>query len=346
MRINIDKKQVGDGCPCYIIAEIGSNHNNEYKTAIELIDAASDCGADAVKIQTFSANKHYSKFTPKIYQGSEKKCTDPYQLIESLEMNREWIPKLAKYALSKSIHLFSSPCDLDAVKLLNSLDSPVYKVSSFDITDMNLIENIAKIGKPVILSTGLANYEDIQRAVNKCNDVGNDNIILLQCTSVYPAPVELSNLKAIQTMRNTFNLISGYSDHTEGGHISLAAVALGASIIEKHFTLDSSSNGPDHFFAIEPSNLKKMVCNIRDIESSIGDGVKNGPRDEEIELYKKARRSLHAADNINKGDVITESMLCIKRPSFGISPHLIDLVIGREAKQDIDMDKWITWSDI
>lgn len=346
MIININEKKVGDDCPCYIIAEIGSNHNNDYKMAIELIDAAHDCGVDAVKIQTFSADKHYSKFTPKIYNGSEGKYTDPYQLIESLEMNRDWIPSLNKYALSKSIHLFSSPCDIDAVKLLHSLESPVYKVSSFDITDLNLIENIAKTKKPVILSTGLTNYDDVQRAINKCNDFGNNDIILLQCTSIYPAPVKLSNLKAIQTLRNSFNLISGYSDHTVGTHVSIAAVALGASVIEKHFTLDSTSSGPDHFFAIEPNELKKMVLDIRDIESAIGDGVKNGPREEEVELYEKARRSLHASTNINKGDVLTESMLCVKRPSFGIDPHLIDIVIGRKAKQNIAMDRWITWDDI
>jgi sialic acid synthase SpsE len=346
MNISINNKEVGDGFPCYIIAEIGSNHNNSYETAIELIDAASNSGADAVKIQTFAANQHYSKYSPKIHHENGKKSIDPYSLIESLEMNREWIPSLIKYANSKRIHLFSSPCDLEAVNLLSSLNSPAYKVSSFDITDLNLIDEIARVGKPIILSTGLADYGEIQRAVNTSTDAGNGDIILLQCTSLYPAPARLSNLNAINTIRKSFNLITGYSDHTEGEHIPIAAVAMGAKVLEKHFTLDSTLSGPDHFFAMEPLDFKKMISNIRDVESAAGDGVKNGPREEEMELYKKARRSLHVTKNINKGDIITRSMLSIKRPGFGISPHLIDIVIGRKAKKDMDMDMWITWDDV
>lgn len=345
LEVKIQNKTVGGDNPCYIIAEIGSNHNNNYNTALELIDAASDSGADAVKLQTFRASQHYSKYSPKILQ-SDGSYIDPYLLVESLEMDREWISGLTKYASSKSIHLFSSPCDLDAISLFSSVDSPAYKVASFDLTDLKLVEEIAKIKKPIILSTGLANYADIQRAVNTCKNNDNNNIILMQCTSVYPAPVSLSNLNTIRTIRLAFNVVTGYSDHTLGDHICIAAVALGASVIEKHFTLDAKLAGPDHHFAIEPNGLRAMVDKIHDIEVALGDGVKDGPRAEEVELYEKARRSIHAAIKIKKGEVITDSMLCVKRPSYGIDPYLIERVVGRKAMRDIKADEWITWSDI
>ena len=300
LELKIKNQMVGDSHPCYIIAEIGSNHNNSYDMALELIDAASDSGADAVKLQTFVASQHYSKYSPKILQ-SEGHYIDPYLLVESCEMDREWISGLTKYASSKSIHLFSSPCDIDAISLFSSLDSPAYKVASFDITDLNLIKEIAKIRKPIILSTGLTNYADIQRAVNTCKNNDNNDIILMQCTSVYPAPVSLSNLNAIRTIRLAFNVVTGYSDHTLGDYVCVAAVALGASVIEKHFTLDVKLSGPDHHFAIDPNGLKSMIYKIHDIEAALGDGVKDGPRGDEVELYEKARRSIHAATKIRKG---------------------------------------------
>ena len=168
----------------------------------------------------------------------------------------------------------------------------------------------------------------------------------MQCTSVYPAPVSLSNLNAIRTIRLAFNVVTGYSDHTLGDYVCVAAVALGASVIEKHFTLDVKLSGPDHHFAIDPNGLKSMIYKIHDIEAALGDGVKDGPRGDEVELYEKARRSIHAATKIRKGEVINNSMLCIKRPSYGIDPYLIQKIIGRKAKRDIDADEWIMWNDI
>jgi len=344
--VEIQGTQVGSGNPCYIIAEIGSNHNNNYNTAIELIDAAADAGVNAVKLQTFYAKHHYSKKTPKISMGKGSLPVDPYVLVESLEMNREWIPELHKYASDKSIALFSSPCDIEAINLFSNLDSPAYKVASFDLTDLNLIGEIAKCQKPVILSTGLSTYAEINRAIDQCYFFNNHQVILLQCTSLYPAPAYLSNLCAINTLKKAFNVLVGYSDHTLGDHICLAAVSLGASVIEKHFTLDANSIGPDHSFAIEPADLTSMIVKIKEIEASFGDGIKNGPREEEMELYKKARRSLHAASDILEGTEITKDMLCVKRPSYGVEPYLIDFVIGRKAKKNILMDDWISWDDI
>jgi len=346
LSINIGGKIVGPGNPCYVIAEIGSNHNNEYNMAIELIDRAADAGADAVKLQTFYARKHYSKYTPKILQFESKNHIDPYLLIESLEMNREWIPKLSEYAYKKQIHLLSSPCDFEAINLLSSIDAPAYKVASFDVTDLKLIGEIAKKNKPVILSTGMASLCDIERAVNECYTHDNRQVILLQCTSLYPAPALLSNLWAMHTMKGAFNVVTGYSDHTLGDHVCIAAVSLGASVLEKHFTLSVDMKGPDHSFAIEPDELKSMIIKIRNVELALGDGIKNGPRPEEMELYEKARRSLHATVNLKQGELITESMLCTKRPGYGIEPYLIKNIIGRKVKRSVKADHWITWEDI
>jgi sialic acid synthase SpsE len=187
---------------------------------------------------------------------------------------------------------------------------------------------------------------DIQRAVNVCREEGNEKILLFQCTSLYPAPANLSNLRAINTMRDAFNLVTGYSDHTLGDNISIVAVAMGASAIEKHFTLDRNLSGPDHAFAIQPDELKVMVRKIREAEKAFGDGSKSGPREEEMDMYYKARRSLHAASDIKEGMIINESMLVSKRPGLGIPIHLKRIVIGRVARRDLKKDQWIDWSCI
>lgn len=341
--MKIGEKNIGFGCPCYFIAEIGSNHNHDFETAKKLIDAAAKAGVDAVKFQTFRAASHYSKFTPdfKYLNGQ-----NTFDLIKSLELNREWQKPLKKYAEDRNIDFLSSPCDFEAVELLEELGVKAYKIASFDITDDTLIRKIAKTAKPVILSTGMASLTDIQFAVNVCHSEGNFDIALLQCTSLYPAPNNLSNLNAMKSMQQSFGTLVGYSDHTEGEHISIAAVALGASVIEKHFTLDRNSVGPDHKFAIEPNELSKMVRGIRDVEEALGDGLKNGPRDEELDMYEKGRRSLHAAKTIKKGDVITDSMLTVKRPGYGVTPINRTLILGRVANVDIEEDAWITWDMI
>jgi sialic acid synthase SpsE len=199
---------------------------------------------------------------------------------------------------------------------------------------------------PVILSTGMADWMEIQRGVDACRGEGNADIVLLQCTSLYPAPVDLSNLRAIPTMRQAFGVLTGYSDHTHGDHVSIASVAMGACMIEKHFSMNRKLPGPDHSFAIEPGELKDMVKRVRDIESALGDGVKNGPRAAERDMYEKARRSLHAAKPIAKGERITDAHLTAKRPGLGIPPYLREQVIGRVAKADIPADQWITWDVI
>ncbi|STX51388.1 putative N-acetylneuramic acid synthetase (NeuB) [Legionella busanensis] len=344
MEFAIAHKKVGINHPTFIIAEIGSNHNQDFKLALQHIDAAAEAGVDAVKFQTFKANTHVSKYAvmPNYLQG----YSSIYDLIKTLELNRDWQRPLMEYATEKGMIFFSSACDYDAVDSLNEINVPAHKVASFDLPDLDLIRYIAKSGKPIILSTGLANWMDIQRAVEVCLEEDNSQIALLQCTSLYPAPAHLSNLKAMISMRNIFNVVTGYSDHTLGDTIPTAAVAMGAAIIEKHFTLDRTLPGPDHGFAIEPAELKEMVTKIRTIELAIGNGIKNGPREEEKDMYSKVRRSLHAKQDIKQGQIITEADIVCKRPGFGIQPYQKGEVIGKIAKVNIKADQWIEWAMI
>jgi sialic acid synthase SpsE len=339
--IRIGSHLVGDGHPCFVIAEIGSNHNGDWSVALQMIDAAAEAGVDAVKFQTFHASSHVSsKAVTPSYLKTDVKLQD---IIRALEIDRNWHAPLMEYCARKGLVCFSSPCDREAVDELDAVGAPVHKVASFDLPDTDLIAYIAAKGKPVILSTGLADWMEIQRAVDACRAVGNEQVILLQCTSLYPAPVHLSNLASMETMRRAFGLLTGYSDHTMGDTVSCAAVARGACVIEKHFTLDRGMPGPDHPFAIEPVELKLMMQRIRETEAALGDGVKNGPRPEEQEMADLARRSLHAARAIPAGTVITTEMLTIKRPGLGVPPALRPYVIGRSAKRDIEADSWITF---
>jgi sialic acid synthase SpsE len=344
--VQINGKSIGCDYPTYIIAEAGSNHNHDFEMAKALIKAAAEAGADAIKFQAFRAKEHYSKHTPCFtYLQKQGHQQSTYEVIRSLEINRDWHAPLIEYAQSCGITFLSSACDKEAVDQLVRLNMAAFKVASFDLSDIHLIRYMAKCGKPIILSTGMATYSDIQAALKVCWEEGNTEIILLQCTSLYPAPAYLSNLAAMETMRKAFNCPVGYSDHTLGDHIPLAAVALGACMIEKHFTLDRNLPGPDHSFAVEPDDLKKMIRKIRELEAAIGDGIKNGPYKEEMEMYEKGRRSLHTKRIIHAGEAIRRDDICIKRPGYGISPHFLESLIGMIVCRDISEDHWITWED-
>lgn len=343
-KIKIGDKFIGENSPSFIIAEIGSNHNNDWDMALRHIDAAVESGADAVKFQSFKASKHVSKKLKLPRQKKDEKTI--YELLKTLEINRHWHKPLFDYCNKKNIVFFSSPCDYEAVDELDEIGVLLHKIASFDITDLELVKYIAGKSRPIIVSTGMAHWKDIERVVNASESVNNDQIILLQCTSLYPAPVSLSNLKSMSEMRKRFGKIIGYSDHTIGDNIPCAAVAMGAKVIEKHFTLDRGLDGPDHHFAMEPNELKEMVKKIREIELAIGDGHKLGPRKDEIENSKNGRRTIHAAVDIQKGEEIRKEMLTIKRPGLGIEPYKIDHIINKRAKRFIEKDEWITWEMI
>ena len=341
-KIKIGSRLVGGGEPCFVIAEAGSNHNGELKIAKELIDAASEAGADAIKFQVFSAEKHYSKKTP-LHSAYKENLFD---LIKKLELPRKWLGELKEHSDKRGIIFFASPCDYEAVEQLEKLGVLLHKVASFEIVDLELIGYIAKKQKPMIISTGLANMEEIEDAYIACRQAGNDNVIFLQCASTYPSPPKVMNLTAMKTIEKTFNVVTGLSDHTKGIHISVAASAIGASVIEKHFTLSRKMVGPDHPFAIEPDELKTMVSQIKEVTAALGDGKKTGPSQAEMEFHEKARRSIHADIDIPKGTIITKEMLIMKRPGYGIKPKFINSVVGRKAKINIEADQWITWEMI
>jgi len=309
----------------------------------ELIDVAAEAGADAVKFQTYSAETLYSKKTPRFSYLEGVSDQDTWDLIKAIELPREWQAELAARAAARGIRFLSTPFDHRAVDELAALDVPAYKIASFEIVDLPLVGYAASKGRPLIISTGLASYEDIADALGACRAEGNGEVILLQCASLYPAPPARMNLRAMATMRRAFAVPVGLSDHSLGIHVASAAVALGASVVEKHFTLDRKMPGPDHPFAVEPGELRDMIRQIRDVEAAMGDGLKLGPAPEEEEMHQKARRSLIAARAIPRGTAIERSMIAIKRPGFGIRPKFVDLVVGRVAKVDIEEDTVLTW---
>ena len=340
IEVKIGNKKIGEDHPTYIIAEIGSNHDRNFKIAKKLIDIAADAGADAVKFQSFKAEKLFSKKTPKI--STYKK--EPFELLKSLEMPREWHKKLSDYSIDKNLHFLSSPFDYEAVEELNEVGVPAFKIGSCEITDLDLLAYIAKKKKTIILSTGMATLGDIEDALETIKSKGNKNIILLHCNTLYPTLPEIVNLNAIQTLSTAFKVPVGFSDHTLGIHISIAAVAKGAHLIEKHFTIKRRPE-PDHFFSIEPEELKTMIKNIREIEVAFGSGIKVRSREED-ENYIKGRRSIIATRDIPEGKIIEKKDLIIKRPGMGIHPKYINIVIGRRAKKKIYYDDWITWDKI
>jgi N-acetylneuraminate synthase len=344
-----DKVRIGDGEPCFIIAEVGSNHNRDLALAKKLIDVAADAQADSVKFQLFTADKIYSKKTPMMSYLKEKQLTAAeetvYDLLKKLELPRQWLADLKAYAEEKGVMFLATPFDLDAVDRLEAVNVPLYKVASFEITHLPMLRHISQTGKPIILSTGMANLADIERALEAIHAAGKSEVILLHCAINYPPDYADIHLRAMHTLRQAFDVPVGFSDHTLDVVCDIAAVALGACAIEKHFTVDHSLPGPDHPFALEPDDLRKMVESIRQTEKALGSPIKKHTKAED-ELHRLARRSLVAARNIAKGTVITAEMLEVKRPGFGIPTHMMEAVVGRRAGVDIQEDDILTWEMI
>ena len=343
LRLRIGERWIGDGEPCFVVAEAGANHNRDLGMAKELIAVAAAAKADAVKFQTYSAETLYSKKTPRFTYLAGLTDASTWDVIKAIELPREWQPELAAEARRHGLVFLSTPFDHRAIDELDALGVPAFKIASFEIVDLPLIRDAASRGKPMILSTGLATYEDVEDAVGTCRGAGNDQIALLQCASLYPAPPARMNLRAMETMRRAFGAVVGLSDHTLGIHVAAAAAALGACIIEKHYTLSRKLKGPDHPFAVEPKELAELVGQVREVEAALGDGRKAGPAADELEMHEKARRSLVAACAIPTGTRIARDMVTIKRPGYGIKPKYLDLVIGRVAKADIEEDTILTW---
>jgi N-acetylneuraminate synthase len=329
----------------FIIAEAGVNHNGDINLAKKLIGAAKDAGADAVKFQTFKAEKVVIKNAEKAeYQKETTGIGESqYDMIKKLELTEYDFKELAEYAKKKGILFLSSPFDKGSVDLLDGLDVPAFKIASGEITNFTLLKYIAKKEKPIILSTGMSTLGEVEDALNVIRSEGVEKVILLHCVSNYPARIEDVNLGAMETLKQAFKIPVGFSDHTLGITASIAAVALGACVIEKHFTLDRNLPGPDHKASLEPDELKEMIKGIRNVEKALGDGIKR-PTKDEVAIKRVARRSIVARVDIHRGTIITEDMLDVKRPGMGIEPKYIERIIGKRAKINIKKDELITWS--
>ena len=326
----------------FIIAEAGVNHNGSIELAKRLIDKAAEAGADAVKFQSFKAENLVTKTAKKAeYQETTTgKAENQFQMIKKLELDYEKHGELMNYCQEKGIMFLSSPFDLESIDLLHKLELEIFKIPSGEITNLPYLRKIGKLKKKVILSTGMSTLGDIEQALDILRENGTDDITVLHCNTEYPTPMKDVNLNAMNTIRDAFKVEVGYSDHTLGIEIPIAAVALGATIIEKHFTLDKTMEGPDHRASLEPNELKAMVTAIRNIENAMGDGVKELTESESKNI-KIARKSIVASKNIKKGEIFTEENLGIKRPGDGISPMSWDQVIGKIAKQDFKEDEKI-----
>lgn len=344
--IRIENRLVGDGQPVYIVAELGSNFDGSLEQAKKLVDLAKECGADAIKFQSFLADKLISKesFKEKVsYQAKWGKSV--YQMYKDAEFPRQWHKEISDYCKRTGITYFSTPYDKEAVDLLDEIDVPAFKIGSGDINFISLMKHIAEKGKPVILGTGASTLGEIDEAIKAIRSTGNEDIILLQCITNYPSSIEQANIRAMVTLRNAFKVNVGYSDHTPGSIVPIGSVALGACMIEKHFTFDKSRQGPDHPFAMDVPEFKQMVRDVRLMEMALGSYIKE-PVPAEKETIILQRRCIYAAREIPKGTLIGEDMLTVLRPDKGIKPKFIDIVIGREAKIDIRKGEPITWDKI
>lgn len=334
--IEIAGRRVGAGQPCFIIAEAGVNHNGDMEIAHRLVDVAAASGADAIKFQTFKAERLVTENAPKAdYQLRTTGVSESlYDMLQKLELSVEAHRDLMAYAKKRGIIFMSTPFDEQSADFLAELGLAVFKTPSGELTNLPFLEHVASKGKPVIISTGMSCLGEVEAAVNAFEGAGNEDIILLHCTSSYPAFPEDVNLLAMQTMARAFNHLAGYSDHTLGIEIPLAAVALGAKVIEKHITLDRHLPGPDQNASLEPDELAAMVRGIRKVERALGSGRKTPARCE-ANTAAVARKSLVAARDIPAGSVIKKDMIAIKRPGTGLLPSMRDYLIGRTARISI-----------
>ena len=328
----------------FIIAEAGVNHNGSIDLARRLIDEASNSGADAVKFQTFKAENLVTKNSKKAeYQKKTKdKNESQFDMIKKLELDINAHKELISYCHSKNIMFLSSPFDQDSIELLNDLGLEIFKIPSGEITNIPYLRSIGRLNKKVILSTGMADVGEIEDALDILLEMGTkkENITVLHANTMYPTPMEDVNLKAMTTIGSTFDIDYGYSDHTLGIEVDIAAVAMGASCIEKHFTLDKDMEGPDHRASLEPDELKAMVKAIRNIEIALGSGIKK-PSKSELPNIKVARKSIVAKNDIRQGEILSIDNLAIKRPGSGISPSKWDDIIGTIAEKDYKKDSLI-----
>lgn len=334
--VNIAGRVVGSGQPCFVIAEAGVNHNGHPDMAMELIRVAAEAGADAVKFQTFSAERLVLPHAPKAkYQRTSSGDSESQlEMLRRLELPEACYPDLIQHCRSSNILFLSAPFDEQSADFLDSLGIAAFKIPSGEITNLPFLEHVARKSKPMIVSTGMSDHKEVQQAVAAIEAAGNSQLVLLHCVSNYPASAASANLHAMETLASAFKVPVGYSDHVEGIEVALAAVALGASVIEKHFTSDRNLAGPDHKASAEPATLAALIQGIRKVESALGDGRKV-PAASESAIAAVARKSLVSSVGIPKGTVVTAAHIAIKRPGTGLPPAERSTIVGRRAKRDI-----------
>ncbi len=342
--VEIGGRRIGEGEPAYIIAEMSANHQHDIEKAKRIIDAAKDAGADAVKIQTYTPdtmtldcdNEYFRIGKGTIWEGRTL-----YDLYSEAYMPWEWQPKLKKYAEGLGLDLFSTPFDLSSVEYLEGMGVAAYKIASFELVDLPLIDVVARTGKPVIISTGMATRDEIDAAVRALEEAGGSRLVLMKCTSAYPASLDEMNLSTIADMAKRYGVPIGLSDHSMGTTVPVAAVALGARVIEKHITLSRNVPGPDSRFSLEPHEFKRMVDAVRDAEKAVGRVCYEvSEREAPSRIF---RRSLFVAKDIKKGDVFSTENVRSVRPAHGMATSELENVIGRTAAKDVEMGTPLSW---
>lgn len=342
-KIQICDRCIGEEEPCFIVAEAGVNHNGDIKLAKKLVDAAKDVGADAIKFQTWKTENikvRDSKMAP--YQRKNLGYEESqFEMSKKYELPYSAFSELKDYAEEEGLIIFSTAEDEESINFLNSVNIPVFKIPSGDLTNLPLLKFTAKKNRPIILSTGMGYLSEVDEAVRTILDTGNKEIIILHATSNYPAQYFELNLKCLTTLSKAFNTIIGYSDHTLSIDVPIAAISLGAKVIEKHLTLDRGLKGPDHKASIKPDEFKLMVETIRSIENALGDGIKR-PSDSEMEIRKFVRKIMVAKKDVKKGELIKEEHIACKRAGEGLSPTMIKYLIGKRARFDLSKDRPIS----
>lgn len=342
--IRIGNKVISEDSPTFIVAEMSGNHNMDFERAVEILKAAREAGADAVKIQTYTADTITLDCDDPCFQITQGTLWDGitlHKLYQTAYTPWEWQPRLKKMAEDMGLILFSSPFDFSSVDFLEEMEVPAYKIASFEITDIPLIRKVARLGKPVILATGIARLADIELAVQTCREEGNNQVILLKCCSAYPTPYEDVNLRTIPHMAETFHCLTGLSDHTMGTAVATGAVALGARMVEKHMTLRRSDGGPDAAFSMEPQEFREMVDNIRILEKALGK-VSYDLSDKQIR-EREHSRSLFVARDMKAGEVFTPENLRSVRPADGLHTRFYEQLLGRKITRDAKLGTPMTW---
>lgn len=334
--MRIANKEIGVNQPTFIIAELSANHMNDFDVAVKTIKAMKEAGADAVKFQTYTPDTITIDCDNEYFQIKQGTIWDGqvlHDLYEDAYMPWEWQPELKKIAEDLGLIAFSSPFDKTSVDFLEEMDVPAYKIASYEITDIPLIEYVASKGKPIIISTGIASLEDIELAIQTCLNAGNNQISILKCTSSYPSPFDEINLNTIPALEEKFNVVVGLSDHTMGSEVAIAGVSLGAKIVEKHFVLDRNMDTPDSEFSMEPQEFKHMVDSIRNVEQALGSD--NFELTEKMVINQDFSRSLFVVEDMEEGDIITEDNVRSIRPGFGLHPKYLKEILGKKINKDL-----------